>query len=114
MAEDALAIMLGAYVEQRKDIPVPSEPTAGQGLVPAPPPPPPIIAAKLDLYTAIRSQRISNVALGERLGIGESAVSKLQMKSRVPEVGVIHPLAPSCVGYATHTRCPPCKCLRLD
>ena len=36
MAEDALAIMLGAYVEQGKDLPVPSEPVEGQVLVSAP------------------------------------------------------------------------------
>ena len=73
MAEDALAIMLGTYVEERRDIPVPSDPSEGQELVPVPP----IIAAKLELYTAMRSQGISNVALGERLGIGESAVRRL-------------------------------------
>ena len=43
MAEDALAIMLGIYVEERRDIPVPSDPKEGQDLVPVPP----IIAAKL-------------------------------------------------------------------
>ena len=38
---------------------------------------PPIVAAKLALFTAMREQRITNVALGERLGLSESAVRKL-------------------------------------
>ena len=38
---------------------------------------PPIVAAKLALYTAMRAQGITKVALAARLGLSESAVRKL-------------------------------------
>ena len=72
-AEDCLGTALGMYVEAREDIPVPSPLQEGQVLIAVPP----IVAAKLALYTAMRTQRITNVALGERLGLSESAVRKL-------------------------------------
>jgi antitoxin HicB len=38
---------------------------------------PPIVAAKLALYTAMRKQGITNVALAARLGVTENAVRRL-------------------------------------
>ena len=38
---------------------------------------PPIIAAKLALYTAMREQNITNVALAAKLGIYESAARRI-------------------------------------
>ena len=73
MAEDCLEVALGMHVEVRRDIPVPSPLEEGQVLISVTP----IVAAKLALYTAMREQRITNVALGERLGLSESAVRKL-------------------------------------
>ena len=73
MAEDCLVAALAAHVEVRSDIPVPSTLEEGQALISVPP----VVAAKLALYTAMREQRITNVALGERLGLSESAVRKL-------------------------------------
>ncbi len=73
LAEDALAVALGAYVENREDIPVPSTAVDGQVLVALPS----IVAAKLALYTALRRQGMTNVALAERLGSSESAVRRL-------------------------------------
>ena len=73
LAEDALVAALGAYVQCREDIPVPSPAAAGQVLVAVPP----IVAAKLALYTAMRAQGITKVALAARLGLSESAVRKL-------------------------------------
>ena len=73
VAEDALATALGMYVKEREDIPVPSATVPGQELVAVPP----IVAAKLALYTAMRRQGITKVALAERLGLSESAVRKL-------------------------------------
>ena len=46
MAEDALAVALGAYMKCREDIPVPSPAAVDQVLVAVPP----IVAAKLALY----------------------------------------------------------------
>ena len=73
LAEDALAVALAGYVHTRRDIPVPGALDKGQSLIPLAP----IIAAKLALYSAMRAQGVTNVALGARLGISEAAVRKL-------------------------------------
>ena len=73
MAEDALGAALSMYVKAREDIPVPSTAVEGQPLVAVPT----IVAAKLALYTAMRRQGITKVALAERLGLSEGAVRKL-------------------------------------
>ena len=73
MAQDGLAVALGMYVKGREEVPVPSAVTPGQVLVAVPP----IVAAKLALYSAMRSQRITNVALAARLGLSEGAVRRL-------------------------------------
>ena len=52
MAQDGLAVALGMYVKSRQEIPVPSGVAPGQVLVAVPP----IVAAKLALYSAMRSQ----------------------------------------------------------
>lgn len=73
LAEDALAAALGAYVHCGEDIPVPSIAAKGQPLVAVRP----VVAAKLALYSAIRRQGITKVALAARLGVSEGAVRKL-------------------------------------
>ena len=73
MAEDALVVMLGAYVDCAETIPVPSPPAEYQELVALPP----VVAAKLALYTAMREQGVSQSELANRLGLKESAVTKL-------------------------------------
>ena len=61
MAEDCLSVALTFYVDRRKDIPTPSTPIDGQVLIRVPL----MIAAKLSLYTAMRSQNITDGALGK-------------------------------------------------
>ena len=73
MAEDALVAALGAYHYLRRDVPLPSSVKEGQESVPLRP----VVAAKVALGTAMRNQGLTNVALGERLGISEAAVRKL-------------------------------------
>lgn len=73
LAEDALGTALAGYVHARRDIPAPSPLVKGQHLVPLTP----IVAAKLALYTVMRAQGVTKVALGGRLGISEAAVRKL-------------------------------------
>ena len=73
MAEDCLSTALSFYVDDREDIPVPSTLEDGQVLIPVPL----IVAAKLTLYTAMRKQSITNVALAAQLGLQEKAVSRL-------------------------------------
>ena len=48
MAEDALTVALAGYVQQQRDIPIPSPTKESQEIVTLPP----LVAAKLALYTA--------------------------------------------------------------
>lgn len=73
LARDALATALAAYVHECWDVPAASAAVNGQALIAVPP----VVAAKLALYTAMRAQGVTNVALAARLGISESAVRKL-------------------------------------
>ena len=73
MAEDCLGAALGAYMKLHEDIPAPSRATDGQVLIQVPL----VVAAKLALYTAMRKQGITNVALAARLGVTENAVRRL-------------------------------------
>ena len=73
LAEDALAVALAGYVHNRRDIPAPGTVKPGRYLVVLPP----VVAAKLALYTTMRAQGITKVALADRLGVSESAVRKL-------------------------------------
>ena len=73
MAEDALTVALSAYVDNRKAIPVPSAVVTGQELIAVPA----SAAAKLALYSAMRRQNISKVALAEQLNVSEGAIRKL-------------------------------------
>ena len=73
MAEDGLGVALSMYVDNREDIPFPSALAEGQVLIPVPL----IVAAKLTLYTAMREQGLTNVALAARLGLSEGAVRRL-------------------------------------
>ncbi len=73
MAEDALAVALAGYVQQQRDIPAPSSAKKGQEIVTLSP----LVAAKLALYTAMRQQGVTKVALAARLGLSEAVVRRL-------------------------------------
>ena len=73
MAEDALSLALSFYVDERQDIPTPSDAANEQVVIPVRP----ITAAKLVIYAAMRKQGATEVALAEKLGITETAVRKL-------------------------------------
>lgn len=72
-APDALIAALGGYIEARRAIPSPSKAKRGQVMVALPV----LAAAKLALYEAMRTAQITNVELGQRLGISEGAVRRL-------------------------------------
>lgn len=72
-AQDALLAALGGYINKRRAIPEASKLKRGQRLVLLPPLP----AAKLALYQAMREAGVTNVALGKRLKISETAVRRL-------------------------------------
>lgn len=73
MAKDCLEVALGMCVKAREAIPAPGALAEGQVLVSVSP----IIAAKLALYSAMREQGVTNVALAARLGLQENAVRRL-------------------------------------
>ena len=73
LAEDCLVVSLGTYMEFQEELPTPSPWTKGQELITVQP----LIAAQLDLYTAMREQNISQADLAKRLSLRKNAVSKL-------------------------------------
>jgi antitoxin HicB len=85
LAGDALAVALGGYVQQRRDIPIPGPVAPGQVLISLPP----VVAAKLALYTTMRDQGISKVALAAQLGVSESAVRKLSNPDHRSHIGKV-------------------------
>ena len=85
LAQDALVAALGAYMNCKEEIPIPSPAADGQMLVAVPP----IIAAKSALYMAMRRKRLTQVALARRLGLSESAVRKLLNPGHRSHIGQI-------------------------
>ena len=85
MAEDALAAALGACVQCREGIPAPSAAAPSQELIAVPP----VAAAKLALYSAMRSQGVTKVALAARLGLSEGAVRKLLNPDHRSHIGQV-------------------------
>ena len=85
MAEDALAVALGAYVRAREDIPSPGPVLPGQIVVAVPL----VVAAKLALYTAMREQGLSKVGLAARLDVSEGAVRKLMNPSHRSHIRLV-------------------------
>ena len=71
-AADCLVAALGGYVNDGRDIPLPS-PARSRPLVELPA----LVAAKLALYRAMREQQIGNVTLAKRLGTVEGTVRRL-------------------------------------
>jgi antitoxin HicB len=72
-AQDALVVALSAYIAAGRDIPSPSKARKGQRLVPVPP----LAAAKLAIYQAMREQKVTQLALADRLKIDGRQVRRL-------------------------------------
>ena len=73
LAEDALVVALAAYIDCHEELPTPSPRAAGQELIGVQP----LIAAQLDLYTALRAQGMGTADLARRLGVSEKAAGQL-------------------------------------
>lgn len=73
LAEDCLVVMLGAYINCQEELPTPSPWTQGQELLTVQP----LIAAQLDLYSAMRQQGITTEDLAHRLQVPVSEAKKL-------------------------------------
>ena len=64
MATDVLTSAMDFYVEDRRAVPLPSEPEAGERLVDLPP----SVSAKVLLLNAVIEEGISNAELARRMG----------------------------------------------
>ena len=73
LAEDCLVVALAAYIDCQEELPTPSPRAAGQELIGVQP----LIAAQLDLYTALRAQGLGTADLARRLGVSEKAAGQL-------------------------------------
>ena len=73
LAEDCLVVMLGAYIDCQEELPVPSPWEKGQELIAVQP----VIAAQLDLYSAMRRQGITTEELAHLLQVPVSNARKL-------------------------------------
>lgn len=73
LASDALIAALGAYMEAKQEIPTPSPKSSQQEMAYIPP----LAAAKVALYLAMKKEKLSNVSLGDRLGVDEKAVRRM-------------------------------------
>lgn len=72
-AQDALVVALSGYLDDRRDIPQPSQPKRGQKLVALPP----LVALKLAIYQAMRNQGLNQSELAKRLGCDARQVRRL-------------------------------------
>jgi antitoxin HicB len=72
-AQDALVVALSGYVDDRRDIPVPSKPQKGQRVVALPP----MVAAKLAIYQAMRDQEVTQAEMASRLHCDARQVRRL-------------------------------------
>jgi antitoxin HicB len=72
-SQDALVVALSGYVDERRDIPKPSKPRAGQKCVVLPP----LIASKLAIYQAMRDQGVTQSDLADKLHCDARQVRRL-------------------------------------
>ena len=83
MAEDALTVALGSYLQRREDVPVPDTVAGEQEMVAVPL----VVAAKFALHTAMREQGLTKVGPARRLGLTEGAVWKLLNPNHRSHIG---------------------------
>ncbi len=72
-AQDAIVVALSGYMDEKKDIPKPSECKKGQSIVIIPP----LESMKLAIYQSMREQGITQVALGKRIGIDSRQIRRI-------------------------------------
>lgn len=72
-AQDALVVALSGYLDDRRDIPKPSKPKAGQKTVALPP----LIASKLAIYQAMRDQGVTQSDLADKLHCDARQIRRL-------------------------------------
>ena len=85
LAEDCLVVALEGYVVSERKLPIPSPYQKGQELLTVQP----VIAAQLDLYTAMREQGIDIPELAKRLGISEQDAAPLLSMDYCTPIGTV-------------------------
>jgi antitoxin HicB len=83
-AEDALVSALSFYTDDGEKLPRPS-PAHGRPVAHVPP----LVAAKLALHDAMLAAGVTNIALGQRLGIDEKAVRRLRDPLHQSRIGQV-------------------------
>lgn len=73
LAEDCMVVALSAYIDLGRELPTPSPYQTGQELLTVQP----VVAAQVDLYTAMREQKLGMAELAARLGICEDDAAVL-------------------------------------
>jgi len=72
-ARDALVVALSGYLDDRRAIPKPSKPKAGQKTVILPP----LVASKLAIYQAMREQGVTQAQLATKLHCDARQIRRL-------------------------------------
>ena len=86
MAEDCLVVALGAYIDCHEELPAPSPWQKGRELISVQP----LIAAQLDLYTAMREKGIVVEDLAQVLKIAASDARKLLTLDYETSIGQVY------------------------
>jgi antitoxin HicB len=71
--QEALVLMCEAHMDRGQPIPRPRKPKRGESSVPLPP----MVAAKLAIYEAMRTHKVTQTALAARLGCDGRQVRRL-------------------------------------
>ncbi len=85
LAEDCLVVSLGACMDSQEELPTPSPLAEGQELIAVQP----LVAAQLDLYTAMREQGITKADLAKRLSVSEVVAGKLLVLDYSTPIGQV-------------------------
>ncbi len=85
--QDCLETALGGYLHDSEDLPEPSSAESGQVLVAVSP----AVAARLALYTAMRSQAVTADSLAQRLGVRPTRIRRLIDPRRPAKLSALEP-----------------------
>ena len=84
-AADCLAVALETYMEQKRDIPLPSKPKKGECLIEVPLE----LAMKIAVYQTMRDARVSQAELARRMKIPETRVRRILDPHRATSAEII-------------------------
>lgn len=100
LARDALIAALGGYIEDKVDIPVPSEKKTKQFVTYLRP----LEAAKIALYMSMTSDKVSNVKLAKLIDVDEKEVRRMLDLDHQTKIETINSALRDVFGYRLITR----------